>query len=70
MVSLKMSTSQHTHNSEQIKANNCKSIDLVIIIELTRAILMPGFANFLRNSFIHFRMSLYFITGFLRVTDS
>ena len=45
-------------------------IDLKVRIDLTRAILMPQFSNFLRNSIIHFRMFLYLVTCFLRVTDS
>ena len=38
--------------------NSSKLIDLVIIIELTRANFMPRLSNFLRNSTIHFRMFL------------
>ena len=37
-------------------------------IELTRAILMPWYSNFLRNSTMHFHMFLYLETHFLRVT--
>ena len=33
----------------KIKVNNSKSKDLMINIEVTRAILMPRFSNFLRN---------------------
>ena len=43
-VSIKMSTSQPTPNTVQ---NQRKFIDLVMRIELTRAILMPRFSNFL-----------------------
>ena len=53
-----------------LKVNNCKLIDLVIRIQLTRAILMILFSNFLINSFIHIRMFLYLETYFLRVTVS
>ena len=45
-------------------------IDYVIRIELTRAILMPRFSNFLKNSIIEFRMFLFFVICFLRVTVS
>ena len=45
-------------------------IDLVVKIELTRAILMPRFSNFLRNSTIYFCMFLYLKTCFVRVTVS
>ena len=45
-------------------------IDLVIKIELTRAIFLPRFSNFLRNSTIDFRMFLYLITCFMRVKVS
>ena len=54
----------------KIKVNNCKLINLLIRIELTQAILMLRFSNFLRNSIIHFRMFLYLETCFLRVTVS
>ena len=37
-------------------------------IEIKRAILMPRLADFLGNSAIHFRMFLYLVTCFLRVT--
>ena len=37
--------SQRTPTSYKIKVNNCKLIDLVIRIELIRAILMPWFSN-------------------------
>ena len=62
--------SQQTPTPYQIKVNNCKLIDLVKRIELTRPILMPRFSNILRNSSINFRMFLYFETCFLRVTVS
>ena len=60
--------SQRTPTPYKIKVDNCKFIDLVIKIELTRAILIPRFSNFLRNSRTHFRMFLYLKTCFLRVT--
>ena len=50
-VSLKISYLNGLSNTVQ---NLSKSIDLLIRIELTRAILMPRFSNFLRNSTIHF----------------
>ena len=50
---------QRTPIPYKIKVNNCKLIDLVIRIEITREILMPRFSNFLRRSIIHFRMFLY-----------
>ena len=40
--------------------NYSKLIDLVIRIELTRAILMPRSSNFLRNFIIYFRMFLFY----------
>ena len=40
-------------------------IHFVKRIKLTRAILVPLFSNFLRNSSIHFRMFLYLETCFL-----
>ena len=49
---------QWTPTPGKMKVNNCKLIDLVIRIEFTRAILMPQFSNFRRNSIIHFRMFL------------
>ena len=42
----------------------------MIRIELTRAILMRRFSNFLRNLTIHFRMFLYSVTCFQAVTVS
>ena len=54
----------------KIKVNNCKFIDFVIRIEITRAILMPRFSDFRRNSTIHFRIILYLETCFLRVMVS
>ena len=54
----------------KIKVSNSKLIDLVIIIMLTRAIWMPRFSNFLRNSIIMLRMFLYLEACFLRVTVS
>ena len=61
---------QH-HNEPQtpykIKVNNCKLINLVIRIELTRSIWMPRFSNFLTNSAIYFRMFFYLVACFLRV---
>ena len=44
--------------------NRAKLIDLVIRIELTRAILMLLFSNFLRNSIIIFQMFLQLETCF------
>ena len=41
--------SQRTPKPYEIKVNNCKLIDLVIRIELTRTILKLRFSNFLRN---------------------
>ena len=52
------------------KVNNCKLIYLVTRIELTQAILMPRFSNYLWNSNIIFSMFLYLVTCFLRVTVS
>ena len=62
--------SQRTTTPYKNKINNCKLINLVISIELARAILMPRFSNFLRNSINHFRMFLNMETCFLRVTIS
>ena len=62
--------SHRTPKPYKIKVNNCKLIDLVIRIELTWAILMLRFSNFLRNSIIQFCMFLYLETYFLRVTVS
>ena len=39
-------------------------------IELTRAILIPWLSNFLKNSTINFRVILYLVTCFLRVSIS
>ena len=49
----------------KIKVNNCKLIDLVMRIELTRAILMLQFSNFVRNSIILFLIFLYLETCFV-----
>ena len=54
----------------KINVNNCKLIDLVIRIELTRATLTPRFWYFLRKSIINFRMILYLVAYFLRLTVS
>ena len=62
--------SQRTPKPYKIIVNNCKLIDFVIRIQLTRAILMLRFSNFLRNSCIHFRMFLYLEIYFPRVTVS
>ena len=43
---------------------------VVMRIELTRAILMPGLSNFLSNSTIYFHMCLYLVPCFLRVMVS
>ena len=53
--------SQRTPTPYKIKVNNCKLLDLVIRIELTRAILMPRFSNFLRNSTIHFLRIFFYL---------
>ena len=53
--------SQRTSTPYKIKVNNCKLIDLVIRIELTRAILMPRVSNFLKSLIISF--SNVFIFG-------
>ena len=60
--------SQRTPTPYKIKLNNCKLIDFMIRIELTRAILMTRFSNFLKISINHIRMFLYLGTCFLRVT--
>ena len=44
--------------------------DLIMRIELTRAILLPRPSDFLRNSTIHFCMFLYLVVCSLRVTVS
>ena len=62
--------SQRTPIPYKIKVNKCKLIDLIIIFELTRAILMTRFSNFLKNSIIHFRMSLYLETCFQKIAVS
>ena len=62
--------SQRTPIPYKIKVNNCILVELVVRIELTRAILMPRFSHFLRNSKIYFRMLFYLVTCFLRVTVS
>ena len=61
---------QRTPTPYKIKVKNCKLIDLMIRIKFTRAILMPWFPNFLKTSIMHFRMFLYLVTCFLRVTVS
>ena len=67
-VSLMMSTSQRTTLATpyKIKVNNLKSTDLVIRIELTRAILMPRFSTFLRNSTIRILLFLYLVTWLMK----
>ena len=62
--------SQRTSQPYKIKVNNFKLIDLVIRVELTQAILMLRFSNFLRNSIVHFCMYSYLGTYFLRVAVS
>ena len=62
--------SQRTPKPYKIKVINCKFKDLVIRIELARAILMLRFSNLLRNSIIYFRMFLYLETYFLSVAVS
>ena len=64
-----MSTANHlrpqwTPTPYKIKVNNCKLIDLVVLI------LMLRLSNFLRNSTIHFCTFLYLVTCFPRVTVS
>ena len=61
---------QQTPKKYKIKVTHCKLIDLLIRIELTRAILMLWFSNFMTNLIIHFRMFLYLEIYFLRVTVS
>ena len=58
--------SQRTPKPYKIKVKNSKLIDLLIRIELTRAILMLHFSNFLRNSIIHFHVFLYLETHNIR----
>ena len=58
--------SQRIPTQCKIKVKNCKLIDLVIIIEVSWAMLMPRFSNFLSNSIIHFQMFLYLVTCFLK----
>ena len=48
--------------------NSGKLIDLLMGIQLTRAIVMPRLSDFLTNSTIRFRMFLCFITCFLTGT--
>ena len=60
--------SQPTPTSYNKRLNNCKLINFVIRIEINRSILMPRATNFRRNSIIHFRMFLYLVTCFFRVT--
>ena len=62
--------SLRTKTPYKIKVKNCKLINLVIGINLTRAITMPRFSNFMRNSIIHFCLFLYMVTCFPRVTVS
>ena len=62
--------SQRTPTPCKIKVNNCKLIDLVIRIELTRAILVPRFSYFLRNTTIHIRTFLYLEICFLSIAYS
>ena len=50
--------------------NESKLIALVTRIELTRAILMLLFSDFLTNSTINFRLFLYLVKCLLRVTVS
>ena len=65
----KIAFNYNAPNTGENRGNYCKSIDLVIRIELTQAILMPRFSNFLRNSTVHFLMFLCLETCFPRVTD-
>ena len=50
--------------------NESKLIDLLMRIELTGAILITRLCDLLRNSTIHFRMYLYLVSCFVRVTVS
>ena len=45
-------------------------MNFVMLIELTRAIVIPRLPNFLRNSTIHSRTFFYLVTSFLRVEVS
>ena len=62
--------SQRTPTPYKIKVNNCKLIDLVIRVELTRALLMPRFTIFLKILIFNCRMFYYLKACFLRVTVS
>ena len=52
----------------KINVNNSKFIDFVDKNRVISTTLIALFSNFLRNSSIHFRMFLYLVTCFLRVT--
>ena len=54
--------SQRTPTPYKHQVNICKFIDLVMRIQLTLAILISRFSNFLRNSTIHFPMFSYLVT--------
>ena len=62
--------SRRTPTPYKIKEKTCTLIELVKIIELTWAILIPRFSNFQRNSTILVRMFLYLVTCFLSVAVS
>ena len=65
---------QKTNTLDDVLARNStykkwsKLIDFVMRIELTSVILMTRLWDLLRNSTIHFRMYLYLVTCFVRVT--
>ena len=60
--------SEQTPTPRKIKVNNSKLINLMIRIELTWAILLPQFSNFLKISIINFYLFSYLETCFPRVT--
>ena len=61
--------SQRISTPYKIKANNCILIDLVIRIELTRAILMQWYSIFLKNSTIHFLHVFLYNNMFLTISS-
>ena len=67
VVNLKIITSQRTPVPYEIKLN---LIDLEMRFELIRTILSLRLSDFLRNLTMHFRMFLYLVTCFLRLTMS
>ena len=50
--------------------NESKLIELVMRIELSRAIVLPRLSNLLKNSTVHFRTILYLVACFLRVIST